>query len=249
MKKIFSIMILAILMTGLIRVNAQTATEIEKAGKSCKPVFLVAYNATGADADKAITIANEAKKNLKAASVVIKMNTTDAANSDLVAKYRLAGAPLPLILVLDKNGTTAGGVALKDATSAKLIEMIPSPKTSELIKALGEGKSVYVVVYKESMTSKKSIVDNCAVACSKMDNKSATILVGLDDKNETKLLQSLKADPNAKEPVTYVVNKSGQVAGTYSGMTDVNTLVATAKKAPAGGCCSGGSSAGCGTKK
>ena len=121
MKKIFSIMILAILMTGLIRVNAQTATEIEKAGKSCKPVFLVAYNANGADADKAVTIANEAKKNLKAASLVIKMNTTDAANSGLVAKYRLAGAPLPLILVLDKNGTTAGGVALKDDTSAKLI--------------------------------------------------------------------------------------------------------------------------------
>jgi len=244
MKKIFSIMILAILMTGLIRVNAQTATEIEKAGKSCKPVFLVAYNATGADADKAVTIANEAKKNLKAASVVIKMNTTDAANSDLISKYRLAGAPLPLILVLDKNGTTAGGLALKDATSAKLIEMIPSPKTSELIKALSEGKSVYIVVYKESMTSKKSIVDNCAVACSKMDNKSATVFVSLDDKNETRLLQSLKSDPNAKEPITYVINKSGQVAGTYSGMTDVNMLVTTAKKAPAGGCCPGGAKTG-----
>ena len=244
MKKILSIMILAILMTGLIRVNAQTATEIEKAGKSCKPVFLVAYNATGADADKAVTIANEAKKNLKAASVVIKMNTTDAANSDLISKYRLAGAPLPLILVLDKNGTTAGGLALKDATSAKLIEMIPSPKTSELIKALSEGKSVYIVVYKESMTSKKSIVDNCAVACSKMDNKSATVLVALDDKNETRLLQSLKSDPNAKEPITYVINKSGQVAGTYSGMTDVNMLVTTAKKAPAGGCCPGGAKTG-----
>lgn len=249
MKKIFSIIILAILMTGLIRVNAQTVTEIEKAGKSCKPVFLVAYNANGTDADKAVTIANEAKKNLKAASVVIKLNTTDAANSDLVAKYRLAGAPLPLILVLDKNGTTAGGFALKDATSAKLIETIPSQKTSELIKALAEGKSVYIVVYKESMTSKKSIVNNCAVACSKMDNKSAMVLVALDDKNEAKLLQSLKTDPNAKDPVTYVVNKSGQVAGTYSGMTDVNTLVATAKKAPAGGCCPGGSSSsGCGKK-
>src|ERR1039457_7352247 len=88
MKKIQTITILFLLITGLTRVNAQTATEIEKANKSCKPVFLVAYNASGADADKAIAIANTARKNLKASSVVIKMNTSDAANSDLVAKYR-----------------------------------------------------------------------------------------------------------------------------------------------------------------
>jgi hypothetical protein len=248
MKKIQTITILFLLITGLIRVNAQTADEIEKANKSCKPVFLVAYNASGADADKAMAIANNAKKNLKASSIVIKMNTSDAANSDLVARYRLAGAPMPLILVLDKNGTTAGALALKDATAEKLIDMIPSPKFSEIIKSLAEGKSVYIVVYKESMTSKKSIADNCAVACGKMDNTCVTVMVGLDDKKETKLIQTLKCDMNAKEPVTYVINKSGQVVGTYNGLTDVNTLVSSAKKAPAGGCCPGGSSAG-GCKK
>jgi hypothetical protein len=74
------------------------------------------------------------------------------------------------------------------------------------------------------------------------------VVVSLDDKKETKLLQTLKCDVNAKEPVTYVINTSGQVAGTFNGLTDVNTLVSTAKKAPAGGCCPGGASAG-GCKK
>lgn len=244
MKKIQTILILFFLLTGMLRVNAQTATEIEKANKSCKPVFLVAYNANGTDADKAFSIADGAKKNLKASSVVIKMNTSDAANSALVTKYRLAGAPLPLILVLDKNGSATGGLILKDATSEKLIDMIPSPKTSELIKALGDGKSAYVVVYKESMTSKKNIMDNCAVACSKMDNKSVTVMVAMDDKNEMKLLQSLRCDMNAKEPVTYVINKSGQITGAHNGITDVNTLVSSAKKAPASGCCPSGAPAG-----
>jgi hypothetical protein len=172
------------------------------------------------------------------------MNTSDAANSALVSKYRLTGAPMPLILILDKNGTTAGGLALKDATAEKLVDMIPTPKSSELIKALAEGKSVYIVVYKESMTSKKNIADNCAVACGKMDNTCVTVMVGLDDKKEAKLLQSLKCDVNAKEPVTYVINKAGQIVGTYNGLTDVNTLVSTAKKAPAGGCCPGGAKPG-----
>jgi hypothetical protein len=249
MKKIKYLLVLILLFTGLIGVNAQTATEIEKANKSGKAVFLVAYNnSSGADVDKAITLANSAKKTHKASSAVIKLNTADEANSPLVTKYRLAGAPMPLILVLDKNGTVSGGYELKDATAEKLADLIPSPKMSELLQGLSNGKSAYIVVYKESMTSKKSIMDNCAVACSKMDNKSVTILVALDDKKETKLLQTLKCDVNAKEPVTYVINTSGQVAGTFNGLTDVNTLVSTAKKAPAGGCCPGGAPAG-GCKK
>ncbi|MDD4603412.1 MAG: hypothetical protein PHF97_06360 [Bacteroidales bacterium] len=245
MKKIQTILLLFLLFTGLITVNAQTSTEIEKARKSCKPVFLVVYSSNGTDADKALAIANEAKGSLKSSSLVIKMNTSDAANSTLISKYRLSGAPLPMILVLDKNSVVSGGLMLKDATAAKLVELIPTPKTSELLKALSDGKSVYVVIYKESMTSQKNILDNCAMACSKMDNKSVTIKVDMVDKKETKLLQTLKCNLNATEPVTYVINTSGQIAGTYNGITDIKTLIGSAKKAPAsGGCCSGGSKAG-----
>jgi hypothetical protein len=244
MKKIQTILILLLFITGMIHVNGQTAVEIEKAGKACKPVFLVAYNGNGADADKAFSIADEARKSFKGSSVVIKMNTTDAATKDLVTKYRLTGAPLPLILVLDKNSTVTGGLPLKDATAAKLVDMIPTPKTSEILKAVADGKSVYVVAYKESMTSQKNVMDNCAMACGKMDNQSVTVKVDMDDKKEAKFLQTLKCDLNAKEPVTYVINKSGQVIGTHNGITDVTTLVSSAKKAPAGGCCPGGAKTG-----
>lgn len=244
MKKIQTILILLLLFTGLINANAQPANEVEKASKACKPVFLVAYNVNGAEAEKAFTIANEAKKTFKGASVVIKMNTTDAASNALVTKYRLAGAPLPLILVLDKNSTITGGLPLKDATAAKLVEMIPTPKTSDLLKALADGKSVYVVAYKESMTSHDKAMDNCAMACGQMANKSITVKINMDDKKESRLLQILKCDLNAKEPVTYVINTSGQVIGTHNGITDVNTLVSSAKKAPASGCCPSGAPAG-----
>jgi hypothetical protein len=244
MKKIQTILTISFFLLGIVHSIGQTSNEIEKAGKACKPVFLVAYNANGAETDKAVAIADEAKKNFLGSSVVIKMNISEAANNALVTKYRLAGAPMPLILVLDKNSTVTGGLQLKDATAAKLVEMIPTPKTTELLKAISEGKSVYVVVYKESMTSQKNVMDNCAMACGKMDNKSATIKVDMDDKKEAKLLKTLKCDLNAKEPVTYVINKSGQVIGTHNGITDVNTLVASAKKAPASSCCPSGAPAG-----
>lgn len=244
MKKIQTILAMFVFFAGMIHAVGQTATEIEKAGKACKPVFLVAYNGNGSEANKAFTIADEAKKTFKGSSVVIKMNTSDAANNALVTKYRLAGAPMPLILVLDKNSIISGGLPLKDATAAKLVDMIPSAKTSEILKAIADEKSVYVVAYKESMTGHDNVMNNCAMACGKMDNKSVTIKVDMNDKKEAKLLQTLKCDLNAKEPVTYVINKSGQVIVTHNGITDVNTLVASAKKAPASGCCPGGAPAG-----
>ncbi len=244
MKKIFLLFVLVVL-SGLLKITAQTSAELDKAARSFKPVFLVAFNTNGPEADQAFSVANDAKTALKSASAVIKMNTADDANKALVTKYRLAGAPMPLILVLDKNGTVTGGLPLKDATASRLVEMIPTPKTSELLKAISEGKSVYVVVFKESMASHDKAMDNCAMACGKMDNKSATIKVDMDDNKEAKLLQTLKCDLGAKEPVTYVINTSGQVIGTHNGITDVSTLVASAKKAPAkSGCCPGGAPAG-----
>ncbi|MEI7500976.1 MAG: hypothetical protein WCK84_11070 [Bacteroidota bacterium] len=246
MKIIQNILVLVLLSTGLSRVNAQTTSEIASANKAGKNVFLIAYNAPGADLDKAVTIANGARKNLTSTTAVVKMNTTDAANSALVAKYRLAGAPSPLILVLDKKGNPAGGYVLNEATSGKLVDLIPSPKTAEVTDAITNGKSVLLIVYKESMKSKKSIMDNCAIACSQMSNKSVVVKIDLGDKKETKLLQTLKCDLLAKEPVTYTINAAGQVTGTFTGITDVNSLIASAKKAPAkaGGCCPSGAPAG-----
>jgi hypothetical protein len=243
MKKIQTFLILIFMFAGLTLVHAQTVAAIEKANKSGKAVFLVVYNANGPDVDKAVSIANGAKKNM-GATTVVKMNTTEVANSDLVTKYRLTGVPLPLILVLDKNGNPTGGLQISDATPEKLVDLIPSPKTSEIINALAGGKPVFLVVYKESMTSKKNIINNCYLACNKMDNKSVIVKVDLDDKKETKLIQNLKCDVNAKEPVTYVINKAGQVTGTYPGLTDVNNLVGSATKVASGGCCPGGSKTG-----
>jgi hypothetical protein len=90
------------------------------------------------------------------------------------------------------------------------------------------------------MTHQKNVMENCGMACSKLDNKSITVKVDMDDKREAKLLQTLSCDLNAKEPVIFVINKTGQVVATHNGLTDVNVLLSSMKKAPASSCCPGG---------
>ena len=244
MKKFFVLLLFLSFLPGTLPLSAQTSQELSKAQKSGKTVFLVAYTTKGVELDKAVAIAKSANQKAPSATTVVTMNASDAGNKDLVTKFRISGAPLPLILVLDKNGTAAGGVILKEATAEKLVDMIPSQKTSELLKGLADGKSVYIVVYKESMASKKEIMNNCATACTKMKNTSITIQVNADDKKETKLLRTLKYDNTATQPVTYVVNSSGQLTDTYNGMTNVNSLIGSAQKVIKSSCCPGGSKTG-----
>ena len=54
------------------------------------------------------------------------MNRDDPANTALVAEWRLAGAPLPLILVISSMGMPVGGLLLEHATAEKVAALVPS---------------------------------------------------------------------------------------------------------------------------
>lgn len=223
-----------------------TANLIETANKSGKAVFLVVFDKTGVNKDKAMMIAKEASAKKANSVAVIEANTTDADNSGIVAKYRLAGAPLPLILVLDKNGTAAGGFILAQATADGLVNTIPSPKFSEILKGLSSKKSVFIVAYKESMVKKIVALATCNEAVKSMNNGAITVELNIDDKEEATLLDNLKVNPLATEPVIYAINKTGQITGTFTGETAPNQMVLAANKVASSGCgpsgCAPGSS-------
>ncbi len=248
MKTLFFYPLLVLLVfTGIKQGKTSVSEEIIKANKAGKTVFLVVTEPGISGSEKALDFANQAHKKASK-TTVIKMNRSDEKNKNLVTKYRLAKAPLPLILVIDKNGIVAGGLILSQASADKLIQLIPSPKYSEILKALNKSKSIFLVVYKESMLGKNKAFENCKEACKKMNNKSVFVTVDMNKKSETKLLTQLKINTLSNEPVTYVINNKGQITGTFKGTTNINKLVLAATKV-ASGCCPGGSKKGCGPTK
>lgn len=227
---------------------ASVQTDIEKANKAGNCVFLVVTEKGNADNAAAINLSKEAQK-LSPKSTVIELNRTDNANESLVAKYRLAGASLPLILVIAANGVEAGGIAyLKQTTTENIIALIPSPKKAEVLKIINDGKPVFLVVSKKSMTTKE-VLRNCAAACAEIKEGAKIVEVDFDDALEKKLLTSLQITQIGSEPQTYVINTQGQVAGSFKGVTEPKTLTAMATKKPAGGCCPPGSKKTCGPAK
>ncbi|MCK7519970.1 MAG: hypothetical protein MZV64_20715 [Ignavibacteriales bacterium] len=56
------------------------------------------------------------------------------------------------------------------------------------------------------------------------------IEIDLDDPQEKAFLSELKISQNITEPLTYVINSSGQITGTFNGEANTATLVASARK-------------------
>lgn len=226
------------------QVFASVKSDLETANKNGNSVFLVVTDPNITGTDKAVEMANKAKASVTK-SVVVQMNRSDAANTELVTKYRLAGAPLPLILVIASNGVVTAGFALTQATPELLVKAVPSTKKSEVLKSLSDGKSVFIVVTGKSMAEKTTIMNTCQQACIEMENNAKMIEISLDDPKESQFLTELKVNKAATEPTTYVINSKGQLTGTFTDDVNATTLVASAKKVAASGCCPGGSKAGC----
>ena len=220
--------------------------ELDKAKKEGKAVFIVVTETGVTNVDKAIEIAKGANAIYKNA-VIVQMNRDDSVNASLVAKWRLSGAPLPLILVLSSKGQPTGGYVLKQATAENIAALVPSPKLEQVYEAIANNKYAIVAFTKKSFDNRAEVLKECNKAVTELNNEAVFIEVDMTDPNEASFMQKLRINPlMAKSSVTLVINKQGQVAGTSSTTPDANKLVAAAKTPVKSGCGPGCGPAGCG---
>jgi len=225
--------------------NSAVKSELDKAHVAGKAAFVVVTGNGIAEISKAVSVAEGAKSIYKNA-VVVQMNRDDAANTELVNEWRLAGAPLPLILVFSPKGTLTGGRILTQATAENIAELIPSPKLEEVYAAISSNKNAIVVFTKKSFADRNEVVKNSKDAVALLKNEAVFVEVDMEDNKETGFMNQVRINKAAaKASVTLVINKQGQVAGTSLDVPDPNKLVAAAKTPVRGGCGPGCGPAGC----
>ena len=223
---------------------ALPADDLQSASEASKIAFVLVTEPGAAGLEQAQHVIKDAMSRVDQ-SVMIELNRADIANASLVAKYRLSGAPVPLILVFASNGAMAGGNLAAKLTSEQLVNMVPSPKKAEVLQALQAGQAVFLTAFREGMSTKSEVFKGCAAACGQMLGKSRSVDVNMDDHAEASFLQQLKVNMQAAEPVTVIINGQGQVTGSFNGPVDVGKLVQAANK-KAGGCCPPSSGKTCG---
>jgi hypothetical protein len=227
-------------------IGKSTSNKILAAKNAGKAVFLVVTDTGASGTDKAMTIAHAANFINKNA-IVVQMNRNDASNAKLVSEYRLAGAPVPLILVISSKGFPTGGYLLEQATAENLAALIPSPRLEDVYGAIANGETALVVFSKKTFSDRTEVLKVCKDAVSKLNNNAVIVEVDMDDSREANFMNQLRIDKSQfSASLTLVINTQGQIAGTSTTIPDAAKLALAAKTPVASGCGPGCGPAGCG---
>ena len=232
---------LVLVMTGGVA-RAGAPDDLRTATAEGRPVFVVVTEASARGTDLARRVSADAAKIVPDATVV-ELDRGDPANAEVVKRYRLTSAPVPLILVVASNGVAAGGAKPGTITAAKLARMVPSPGKAGLLKALDEGKAGFLVFGGDKTPGRAAAVGACAEATKTLAGKALTVVIDPADPREVDFVTEMQLDPKAHVAVTDVVNPKGERVTAFDAVPPAATLAEAATK-PASACGPGGCAGG-----
>jgi len=224
---------------------AQTVKEIEKSQKAGKSIYIIVTDKAAKGTDALAKLVTEAQKKVKNTAVVA-LNRDDNANAGLISKYRLSGAPLPIILVVASNGVVSGSLSTADASVDKLISYLPTKTQADVLLGFENGKAAFIICGKKNAKDIPALTTECKSAITVLGNKANQFFLDVDSKEEANFLALLTPDKN--KTTVLVFNGKGQNTGTLEATAKSKDLVASVNK-KVGGCCPGNSDkSGCGKK-
>ena len=213
---------------------------VERAAKAQKYLFILFYKSED-EQTRTIRQGLDAlmeKVGDRADSIVIA--TVDPTEKEIVAKFNLSRAPMPLVLALAPNGVVTGAVH-GEFSEERLLAAFAGPGKQACLKALQQRKLVFLCVQNESTKSNAAAMQG--VRDFKADARFAkfTEIVMLDpaDAAEAKFIGELRIDPKTAEAITVFLAPPGMAIAQFRGPTNKDGLLATLQKASSG-CGTGG---------
>jgi hypothetical protein len=231
------VMVFTLLLFGLLGtvVGASTQQDLASAANQQKVAFILVTDQGATGADPARDLIGQAVNRVKK-SILVELDRSKGENADLVAKFRLAEAPVPLILVAGRNGAPARAVPASQATVERLVQLAPSPKEAEILQALYTGRSVFVTVSAKKTLWRSTPAPACALICGGAGDGSVKVQIDRNDRKEAGFLKRMRVDLASVEPVNLTVDPQDFVTDEYVGATDVATILQVASWKPPAGC-------------
>jgi len=181
-----------------------------------------------------------AKVSERANTAIVRV--TDSAEREIVKKFGLDRAPMPLALAIAPNGAVMGGFP-GEFTEEALVNAFGSRSTEKCMKSLQDGKLVFLCVQNDSTELNAEALQGVQEFKALAQYASFTEIVKLNpaDAAEASFLSDLKIDPQTKVAVTAFLAPPGVVIAEFEGATQKDQLVSTLLQAnsacgPGGSC-------------
>lgn len=246
MRRLLTIAAVLCLTLAVVPADASVMEEIKTHNNNGKTVFVVLTDSKAQGLDTARRVAKAAQERVAKSEIVV-LNRDDIANRAAVAQYRVAGAPVPLVLVVASNGLPVGAAKpMAPGASERLVGLVPSPAKAKYLKILSQRQVAMVVFSRRTMEEQSPLFEQITAFGRMPKIGTGTVLVNLDDNAEAAWIKQWKMDPKTiKRPLLIFVNPKGQVIGQLEGAPSAQKMQEMAsKKADGCGCgnpkCKGG---------
>jgi len=220
------------------------AAVMQQAASANKYLFAFFYEKDDAATRATRKTFDNAVKKITPAAESVAVDRNDPAWGEVVAKFAVDRAPMPLVLAIAPNGAVTGGFKAADLTEQRLGDMVASPAMQQCLKALQERKLVFVCLQNGHTKANEAAMKGVNEFRADPQFAEAAEIVKVDpaDAREAKLVGQLKVDPKAKTANTALLAPPGMLVTSVEGATSKAGLEAALKKAssscaPGSGCC------------
>jgi hypothetical protein len=201
---------------------------LERAAKADKYLFALFRKA---DDDRTVEMRQTltaVMKKIADRAQSVEVDVTAESEQAIVDRFRLQYAPMPLLLTIAPNGVITGGFPVR-VSQESLLHAFATPRTTELLKALEEGKLVFLCVQNADSESREQAMRGVRkfTRDPRFAQGSVTVNVDPADAAEKELLESLQIDPQTPEAVTVFFGPRGSPIGIFHGATTMDELVHT----------------------
>lgn len=221
--------------------KGQGMASIEHASKADKYLFIFFYKENDEKTNAMKSIFDTTMNKISDRAEGVAVDIVDPAEKEIVEKFYVQQAPMPLVLVLASNGAVTGGYPV-EFSEDKLMEAFLSPSTEQCLKALQARKLVLLCIQNKSTKLNNEALQGVSDFIADPLFKQTTEVVTLDPKDitELKFLTQIKVDPKTDQAITVMLAPPGRVVGQFEGATDKDKLAAALKSCSSGssGCCS-----------
>jgi hypothetical protein len=188
----------------------------------------------------------KAEKELADRAQVVEVDITAETEKDIVARYDLNYAPMPLLLTIAPNGAVTAGFPGR-VQAKRLQEVFVSPGTAAVLKGFQDRKLVFLCVQNDQTASSKEAMQGVRVfeRDERFAGDTEIVVVDPADKAEAQLMFDLEIDPKTDQAVTVFFAPPGRCIGQFQGATNLEDLIGTLAAAMSG--CSSCGPGGCGS--
>ena len=200
---------------------------VEGAAEAKKYLFIFFRRDDDEQTRKMARVLDAAMKRVDGRAEQITIDVSDPSERDIVKKFGVDRAPMPLVLVLAPNGAVTGGFPVR-FEEKQLTEAIVGPGTASVLKALQDGKLAFVCVQNSRTTSNAAAMRGVKDFAADARYAKSTEIVTFDPTAaaEAKFLGQIKIDPKTRKATTVLLAPPGTIVGKFEGATAKDKLIA-----------------------